>query len=595
MDSESEPIRELSKLPCPDTKDKGCGSSDAFTVYSDGHGHCFSCGDHYSPREVTEAGYDVGVPQSLPSDRPPETNKIGRPTVSEDVKVLIERGTYRNLPGWGISQATCEAFHYRTLIDRHGDKLHLAEYRDDNGQLVDVKVRNTGPEGTGKDFYWASGKAPKGLLYNAHTLGKGGKKVIIAMGEKDCMTVSQLWGNKFPVVSPSNGETSLVKDLAAYLPQLSRYDQVVIVQDMDEPGLRAGQKAARILPPGKAYLVKLPHKDANETLLKGSAEALINAIHNAAPFRPDGIVDADELDGELLIPTKWGLSLPWPFLTNWTKGMRPGEVWVNGAGTGIGKSDWAGEIVQHLIKPKKDGGECVPVAVFNYEAGPVRTLKMLVGKLVDKRFNQPPPEGADGLPNFDGFLYWQPEDMERARVYRREQCAKLYINDHKGAVDWASVKDRLRFLRHEADIQVGFIDPVAALVAQEDNDVKALDRIFAEAKGLAEELQITILFNSHLTRPKDGKSHEEGGRVELRHFRGSGAITMWASYVFGLERDTQSDDVHSDTTLRCLKDREFGDATGYTRHLVYNTLSGRLEESVPVLMEGPEPPPLGVG
>jgi twinkle protein len=588
-ESDSEPIRELSKLPCPDTKGKGCGSSDAFTVYSDGHGHCFSCDDHYSPREVAEAGYDTGE-QSLPSDRSLETKK--RTRVPNDVKALIEAGTYRALPGWKIRQDTCEAWDYRTLIDTHGNKLHLAVYRDEHGQVQDVKVRNTGPEGTGKDFYWASGKAPKGLVYGAHRLGNGGKMLVIAMGEKDTLTVSQLWGNKFPVISPQ--AESQIKDLAKYLPQISRYEKVMIVQDMDEPGLRAGQKVARMLPPGKAHLVKLPSKDANETLLKHGEQVLISAIHNATPFRPDGIVDADELDGELLIPTKWGLSLPWPFLTNWTKGMRPGEVWVNGAGTGVGKSDWAGEIVQHLIKPVEDGGECVPVAVFNYEAGPVRTLKMLVGKLVDKRFNQPPPEGPDGLPNFDGFLYWQPEDMERARVYRRERCAKLYINDHKGAVDWPSVKDRLRFLRHEAGIQAGVVDPVAALVAQEDNDVKALDRIFAEAKGLAEELQITLLFNSHLTRPKDGKSHEEGGRVELRHFRGSGAIVMWASYVFGEERDTQSDDANGDTTLRCLKDREFGDATGYTRNLVYNTLTGRLEESIPELMKGPEPPPLEV-
>jgi twinkle protein len=103
---------------------------------------------------------------------------------------------------------------------------------------------------------------------------------------------------------------------------------------------------------------------------------------------------------------------------------------------------------------------------------------------------------------------------------------------------------------------VGVVDPVAALVAQEDDDRKALDRLFAEAKALAEELDITIMFNSHLTRPALGPSHEEGGRVELRHFRGSGAITMWASFVFGMERNQQGDEgERKDTTLRVLKDR----------------------------------------
>jgi twinkle protein len=172
--------------------------------------------------------------------------------------------------------------------------------------------------------------------------------------------------------------------------------------------------------------------------------------------------------------------------------------------------------------------------MFNYESAALGTLKRTLGKLASKRFNIPDPE--DGTPN----LYWSHEDMEAARIYRREKCAKLYINDHKGAIDWASVKERLRFLRHEAGITLAIVDPVAALVAQEDDDRKALDRLFAEAKALAEELDITIMFNSHLTRPAQGQSHEEGGRVELRHFRGSGAIVMWASFVFGLERDQQA-------------------------------------------------------
>jgi hypothetical protein len=84
-ESDSEPIRELSKLPCPDTHDKGCGSSDAFTVYSDGHGHCFSCDDHYSPREVKAAGYDTGESSLSPAIALLRLYKE-RPRVSEDVQ-----------------------------------------------------------------------------------------------------------------------------------------------------------------------------------------------------------------------------------------------------------------------------------------------------------------------------------------------------------------------------------------------------------------------------------------------------------------------------------------------------------------------------
>lgn len=580
-ESDSEPVRELSKLPCPD---EGCGSSDAFTVYNDGHGHCFSCGTFFSPRQVADAGYELGadIVQSQEAERADETKR------KRLVDEALAEGIVRGLPRWGIQQATAAAWGYLTRVNSKGESEHLAVYKDEHGRVVDIKVRNVGLDGEKKDFYWVSGKAPKGLVYGANRLGNGGKMLCIAMGEKDALTVSQLWGNKFPVISPQ--AESQIKDLAKFLPQITRYDKVMIVQDMDEPGLKAGQKVAHMLPPGKAYLVKLPEKDANETFLKHGADVLINAIHNASPFRPDGIIDADDLDAQLLQPTEWGASLPYEFLTNWTYGMRPGEVWVIGAGTGVGKSDLAAEIVAHHIHINDQ-----PAAVFNYEAGALVTLKTILGKLRDQRFNIPPPKNQDGTPNFDGFIYWQPEDVEAARVYRREKCAKLYINDHKGAIDWASVKERLRYLRHEAGVTLGVVDPVAALVAQEDDDRKALDRLFAEAKALAEELQMTLLFNSHLTRPATGPSHEEGGRVELRHFRGSGAIVMWASFVFGMERDQQGDEGEiEDTTLRVLKDRFTGDSTGATRLLRYNVITGRLEEKVSELMEGPAPPPLEV-
>jgi twinkle protein len=35
------------ELPCP----LPCGSSDAYFLYGDGHGHCYSCGYHYFPNK----------------------------------------------------------------------------------------------------------------------------------------------------------------------------------------------------------------------------------------------------------------------------------------------------------------------------------------------------------------------------------------------------------------------------------------------------------------------------------------------------------------------------------------------------------------
>src|SRR3546814_16440057 len=88
---------------------------------------------------------------------------------------------------------------------------------------------------------------------------------------------------------------------------------------------------------------------------------------------------------------------------------------------------------------------------------------------------------------------------------------------------------------------------------------RALDAIMCELAGLAEDLDITIHLVSHLSTP-EGKSHEEGGKISEKHFRGSRSVAYWSHYMMGLERDKQ--DKNCPTTVRGLKDRLTGDAVG---------------------------------
>jgi twinkle protein len=126
-------------------------------------------------------------------------------------------------------------------------------------------------------------------------------------------------------------------------------------------------------------------------------------------------------------------------------------------------------------------------------------------------------------------------------------------------------------------VRLFYLDHLTALAAAEDDERTALERIMAEMASLAKELRVIIHFISHLSRP-EGKPHEEGGRVMIRHFKGSRAIGFWSHFMFGLERDQQNDDpaVRSVTTFRCLKDRYTGNATGECIHYGYDEGIGRL-------------------
>ena len=102
----------------------------------------------------------------------------------------------------------------------------------------------------------------------------------------------------------------------------------------------------------------------------------------------------------------------------------------------------------------------------------------------------------------------------------------------------------------------------------------------AEMGSLVKELGVWVMFVSHLATP-EGTPHEEGGRVKIRHFKGSRAIGFWSHFMIGLERDQQAEDEEdrSTTTYRMLKDRYTGRSTGQTYNIKYDQKAGRLVEA----------------
>lgn len=129
-----------------------------------------------------------------------------------------------------------------------------------------------------------------------------------------------------------------------------------------------------------------------------------------------------------------------------------------------------------------------------------------------------------------------------------------------------------------------FLDHITALGDAIENSGEVNQRmrnIVSELARLTRELDFTLFAISHLRKSEGKKPHEEGGRVHLDDLYGAKAISQWASYVFGLERNQQAEDetVRHTTTLRCLKDRYTGQATGCTISIRYNTETGKLYEA----------------
>ena len=512
--------------PCPD-----CGSSDALLINDDGSTKCYSCG------KFTSAKKQLVTPDNF------------------------IKGYCRAIPDRGLNKETCSKYKYMTGTYL-GKPCHIATYRDIEGNPVFQKIRFTEEKG-----FVIVGKS-KPLLYGMHLFKGNNKKLIITEGEIDCLSISQVI-NGYPVVSIPNGANGAKKAIKENLEWIEQFAEVDFCFDMDEAGQTAVKECAALLSIGKAKIMSLPLKDPNEMLKQGRIEELYKATWNGREYRPDGIISGQELWDEINKPIEYGLSYPFEGLTKLTYGIRVPEFICFGAGTGMGKTDFFKEIETHLITKHKQN-----VGIIHLEETEKDTALGLMTKYSGIKFHLPDTEYT--------------EEEKRRAFDETLGTGRVFIYQNFGTTDLETIKSHIRYLVKGKDCKYIFLDHITALgdAIETSGEVnQRMRNIVSELARLTRELDFTLFAISHLRKSEGKKPHEEGGRVHLDELYGAKAISQWASYVFGLERNQQAtnlDERHT-TTLRCLKDRYTGQATGQTLQIKYDTKTGKLVEKDNIL------------
>jgi twinkle protein len=527
--------RFLRHIPC-----EVCGSSDGNSLYDDGHEYCHVC-QAFKPSDD----------ESITVAEPHKMSVIRNNYKQKDITVLTNKGTVKAIPERNITSATCEKYGVTQQ-----DGKHYYPYTDEGGTRVAYKVRSVADKS-----FAIEGSFKDASLFGQSLFHTGGKYLTIVEGELDALAAYQMTGSQWPVVSIRNGAQAALKDCKAQYEWINSFEAVVICFDDDEPGKKAAKEVAELFGQ-KAKIVqhKSGYKDACEYLIAGATKEFVNAWWAAEHYRPEGIVSVHDIKERMLKPPEEGL--PWAFntLTKLTYGRRKGELYAFGAGVGIGKTDVFTQQIAYDITELNE-----KVGVIYLEQNVVETAQRVAGKIDKKLYHVP-----DANWTRDEYL----DSVER--LDKRDQ---LMMMEHFGAMDWQSVKRIIKYFAKVYDIKLIYLDHLTALSANEQDERRALDGIMADMASLAQSDGLIIHFISHLTTP-DGKPHEEGGRVMEKHFTGSRAIARWAHYMFGLERDKQSEDIvqRQTTTFRVLKDRFTGRATAEKFGLLYNKNTGILTE-----------------
>lgn len=518
-----------------------CGSSDALSVYDDGHTHCFACG---RTRQNNSEG--VGT----------TSHKQTQQRVAMQVLDVLKNVEAGHVPERGISKNTMHFFGAGS-----DGKNYYFPYTNSNGQVIASKIR-----GMEEKVFSVVGDWKDAVLFGQSKFSAGGRAITLVEGEFDALATFQMTGSKFPVVSIRNGAQSALKDCRAAYEYLDSFDKIVICFDSDEPGKVATTQVAELFG-SKAHVFKhrVDCKDACDYLSSNKTKEFIDAWYNAEQYVPDGIVQGSKLWDIVNAPVeKAEVEYPYDGINTLTYGIRLGELVTVTAGSGLGKSQFLREIVWQILSKTEDN-----IGLMFLEESVKKTAKSLMSLAVNKTLH---------LPDCDTS-----EEELRDAFDKTLGTDRLYLFDHFGSTSIDNIINRVRFMAKGLDCKYVFVDHISIIVsAQESGDErKALDEIMTKLRMLVQETGISLFVVSHLKRP-ESKGHEEGAATSLAQLRGSGSIAQLSDMVIGLERNGQHDDQQERNTtyVRVLKNR-FSGLTGLACRLLYNHNTGRMNEMPP--------------
>lgn len=516
----------IEKTRCPKCAERGRDNSgDNLAVYDDGSTYCFSCHAYnWAEKKVENNSQFI-------------------------------TGTHKALPNRGISLDVCKFYDYQVGRNKHGEPVHICNIYD-GGEKIAQKIRKKDKKfqviGDGKNL---------GLIGTQLWEPNPNTFVIITEGEIDMLSVAEVQGTRFPVVSLPNGASSAAAAIKKDLRWLSKWKYVALGFDNDEAGREAVKSCQHLFEPGKVRVITWKRKDPNEMLLEGESKEITNCIFNAASTRPDNLLTPSQLKERVLSKPIAGVPWPWQELTDMTGGCREGQLIAMAAGPGIGKTTVAYNMIEHVIN-----SHGLPSAVFSFEHEPEDSLRTLIGIKHNVHFNLPED-------------MWDPEVLEQGI---EELEGKLQIYDNMGNLSIEHIVSLIRYSAKADGVKLFLIDNLTPLSAKMDGDERrGIDKAMQLLQSLTKELKCSIILICHLSKDsgKDGGSWGQGREPSGENFRGSMSISALSDVVLGLSRSADSEEEVDRNILKvkCLKSKCSRKARGTSFKLKYVHGESRLQ------------------
>ena len=478
---------------------------------------------------------------------------------------------YRSYPisSRNISKQAVDYFSIRMGINEDGSPLaHYYPYTK-NGEIVAYKERVLP-----KEFKVIGDFKDVELFGQAQA--QGNRTLVITEGELDACAVAeamlQSHNRIYPVVSiPS---ASNLNSVLANRDWINGFKEVILMLDQDDAGKKATDKIAKMVAAGKVKVAKLREKDPCDTLKKHGARAITQAIYDAKPWNPAGIIAGEEV-WDQFIARQAVESIPYPScldgLNTKLKGIRQGEITLFTSGTGSGKSTVIKEIVMDLLSKTED-----KIGLISLEESVGDTAEKFISMALKRPVMDPPPLTEEEMRvGFD-------------QVFGDE---RLVLLDHQGSVGDDSLIDKIDYMAL-LGCKYLILDHITIAVSEGSEGLsgnEAVDKVMSDLLKIVKKHNIWLGLVSHLRKSYGGASFEEGKLASIDDIKGSGSIKQISFDIIAFARNLVAEDEADRNTIkfRVLKSR-FTGLTGDAGSASYDVKTTRLRQAGIFEFEGTE-------
>lgn len=537
------------KQACPFPK---CGSSDGFHWYGKGNGgHCWAC-----ERSILSDARKAELGHDNEDEEYEEVSTREKITAEENERIKgytsSDGQNYR-----GIKTSTNTFFGVRY------------EKSEETGEVVKQYVPTTiGGELSGyrtrrlpKDFSGPVGQVGKEcdmifqFRFKTHT-----GTCIISGGETKALTSYQiLYDNQASrgkleyettaVVCSTLGESGAHKQVQAQYEFFNQFKKIIVCMDEDEAGQKAAAQIIKVLPKGKAWVMRMRYKDADVYVEKGKQQEFVQDFLKAKKYVPHGITASTDITDKMKeFLTQPRLTLP-PYLHKLQKKLRGGLpvcIFNILAASGSGKTTHVDAMTLHWVMSGDKKVGIIPMETSEGEYGvnllsAFSEVKMNLFETVDERLSF--IESEDIL------------DLQKQLFYDADGNPRFYILDAEAE----TLQERVEYLIVSLECEIIIIDPIQDVFDMLGEDEQA--KFMGWMKGWMKK-GVTFVNVNHSRKSGQGqKANSKGAELSEEDMMGSSTIfkSGGVNLILMRNKDAETEEERNTTIMKLSKARGVGD------------------------------------